>query len=74
MVAGGNRSRGKAIEVVSSGGTSFKCNGPKSGGECKDSVGSKAKVHVRGMLEVCTLDAARIAASEVKVQKAASGS
>jgi hypothetical protein len=74
MVAGGNRSRGKTIRVTTSGNTNFKCNGPKSGGDCKDSVGPRAKVHVRGNLGVCTLDDAEIAAAEVKVQKAASGS
>jgi hypothetical protein len=74
MVAGGNRSRGKTIRVTTSGATNFKCNGPRSGGDCKDSVGRGAKVHVRGTLETCTLDDAEIAASEVKVQKAASGS
>jgi len=68
MVAQGNRSRGREVDVMTSGGTGLKCNGKTS--DCMGSVRAGAKVHVRGNLSVCTTEHAEIEASEVKVQKA----
>jgi hypothetical protein len=64
----GNRSGG--LVDVDASGASFQCKGDKTGSsECKASVKSGAKVHVRGTLDACSQSAALVKASEVKVQK-----
>jgi len=57
---------------VSAAAASFRCIGGAkvpTDAECKASVKSGAKVHVRGTLMTCTAAKAEVTASEVKVQK-----
>jgi hypothetical protein len=70
MAVNGERSSGLVDVKASS--ASFKCNGSKADdAECKASVKSGAKVHVRGTLMTCTTTAAQVTATEVMVQKGA---
>lgn len=66
-----NGNRAKDLVDVDAGSASFKCNGNKGlpPGQCEALVKAGAKVHVSGLLESCDEVAARVAASEVKVQK-----
>jgi hypothetical protein len=65
MTVNGNRASGP-VSVV--GGT-VRCNGPStSPAQCQARVTSGARIHVSGTLSSCTLAAATVAASEVKVQ------
>ncbi len=57
---------------VDASGASFKCIGSAkttSDAECKASVKPGSKVHVRGTLMTCSASAARVTATEVKIQK-----
>jgi hypothetical protein len=61
------------VSILTSGSTSFKCNGGAKLGdaECKATVKSGAKVHVSGQLKTCSSASAQVTAGEVKVQKGA---
>jgi hypothetical protein len=61
--------RSSAAVVVNASSASFKCIGSAktTSAECKASVKTGARVHVRGTLMSCT--AAQVTANEVKVQK-----
>jgi hypothetical protein len=63
----GNRASGP-VDVDASG-ASYKCNGKKKATDCKASLASGDKVHVRGTLTSCTATAAKTTATEVMVQK-----
>ena len=63
----GNRSRG-LVDVAASG-ASYVCNGKKGTSDCKASLLLEAKVHVRGNLTSCSMTAASVTATEVKIQK-----
>jgi hypothetical protein len=65
----GNRVKNGARVDVTTAGASFKCNGKPSNADCKESVKDGAQVHVRGLLNACSMSAATVAADEVKVQK-----
>lgn len=65
----GNRVKNGATVTVTTAGASFKCNGKPSASDCKEEVKDGAKVHVRGNLNTCTMDAATVAADQVMVQK-----
>lgn len=68
-----NGNRASKLVDVSATAASFVCNGDKNGSAstCQATVKAGAQVHVRGTLMSCTLDAAQVVATEVKVQKAA---
>jgi hypothetical protein len=66
-----NGRAGTPVDVDTTG-ASFRCIGgakAPSDTECRGSVKAGAKVHVSGRLDACSPSAARVAASEVKVQK-----
>lgn len=65
-----NGERSRALVDVNAAGAQFKCNGDKGGPTCKDSVKPHAKVHVSGTLTTCSMSAAQVVATEVRVQKA----
>jgi hypothetical protein len=63
----GNRSSG-LVDVAASG-ASYVCNGKKGSSDCKANLLPEAKVHVRGNLTSCSMTAASVTATEVKIQK-----
>jgi hypothetical protein len=65
----GNRVKNGATVRVTTAGASFKCNGKPTATECRSTVQSPAKVHVKGNLNACDLQSALVAASQVMVQK-----
>jgi hypothetical protein len=67
MRINGNRASG--LVSVAAAGASYVCNGKKGAGDCKLSLVSGAKVHVRGTLTSCDLLASSVTATEVKIQK-----
>lgn len=74
MKVDGERS-GADVSVLTSGSTSFKCNGGAklTDAECKASVKAGVKVHVSGQLKTCSSASAQVTAGEVKVQKGSDG-
>ncbi len=67
MDVNGNRSSG--LVDVNASGASFKCNGQTKSSDCKTTLATGAKVHVRGTLTSCSTSAASVTATEVMVQK-----
>jgi len=66
-----NGERSSELVDVAAAAASYKCNGaPKSMTEaqCRATLVAGAKVHVRGTLTACSLSAASVNASEVKLQ------
>ncbi len=64
----GNRASG-LVDVSTSGASSYQCVGQAGKGTCPPEPLAGAKVHVSGTLTSCSLTAALVTASEVKVQK-----
>ena len=64
-----NGNRASGLVDVAAAGASYKCNGKPSTADCKASLRSGAKVHVRGNLTNCSATAASVTAIEVKIQK-----
>jgi hypothetical protein len=62
----GGRAGGKPVDVNASG-ASWRCVGQS--GDCKTNFKNGNQVHVSGLLNTCSADAALVTASEVKVQK-----
>jgi len=62
-----NGNRASALVDVIASGATYQCNG-KPGTDCQSNLVG-AQVHVRGTLTLCTLSAATVTASEVRVQK-----
>lgn len=67
MDVNGNRSSG--LVDVNASGASFKCNGQTKSSDCKATLATGNKVHVRGTLTSCSTSAASVTATEVMVQK-----
>jgi hypothetical protein len=69
-----NGERSSASVDVSASAANFKCNGKKDGDTaCKASLAAGAQVHVRGTLMTCDTSKTEVTATEVMVQKGASG-
>jgi len=70
MKVNGERSSG-LVDVVAAAAASYKCNGAPKGmteAQCRATLAAGAQVHVRGTLTACSLSAASVNASEVKLQ------
>ena len=64
-----NGNRAGSLVDVNASGASFKCNGQTKSSDCKATLATGNKVHVKGTLTSCSTSAASVTATEVMVQK-----